>query len=55
MMEPRIDREKGPSLTWVESPEMTKITKKSIDDILDTVEEWFEAMSEHLLSDKSDR
>jgi hypothetical protein len=39
VMEPRVDREQGPSLTWVESPDMTKITKKSIEDVFDRAEQ----------------
>jgi hypothetical protein len=43
VLEPRVDREKGPSLTRVESPEMTRITKRSIEEVFDRVEEWFKA------------
>lgn len=53
MLEPRIDPEKGPNLTWLESPDMTKISRKSIDNVFDKVEEWFEAMSEVLLRDSN--
>jgi hypothetical protein len=53
VMEPRVDREQGPSLTWVESPDMTKITKKSIEDVFDRTEQWFKAMAEIVLRDKN--
>ncbi len=52
MLEPQVDPKRGPTLTWVEAPEMTKITKKAIDEMFDRVDEWFEAMSKILLRDQ---
>ena len=54
-MEPRVDGEEGPSLSRVEVPEMTKITRKSIDAILDEVEKWFDAMSDRFFRDNNAR
>ncbi len=55
MLEPRVDDEKGPTLTWVENPEMTKITRKSIEHVFDRTEEWFKAMADILLRDGNGR
>lgn len=54
VLEPQVDREKGPTLTRLESPAMRKITKKPIEDVFDQVDEWYKAMmSEHLIRGKS--
>jgi hypothetical protein len=51
LMEPQVKPGRDPSLTRVTSPDMTKITKMSIDIVFDEVERWFEAMAEILLRD----
>jgi hypothetical protein len=54
VLEPQVDREKGSTLTQVESPVMRKINRKSMEELFDRVEEWYKAMaSEHLLRGKS--
>jgi hypothetical protein len=49
VLEPHVDRANGPSLTRVESPAVVKISKKSIEDVFDRVEEWFKATAGMLI------
>jgi hypothetical protein len=49
VMEPHVDRDRTPSLTRVEAPEMTRISRKSIEELFDRVEEWSEATAEILI------
>ena len=53
MLEPEVDSVKGPSLAWAFAPEMTKITRKSIEDVFERTEQWFKAMSEVVIHHKS--
>ena len=53
MLEPRTERGKGTTLTWIQAPEMTKINKKAIETIFDKVEQWFVATAELLIRDES--
>jgi hypothetical protein len=49
LMEPKLYDEGAPGLDFVETPDMTKITRKSIDQMLDKVESWYTAMAGVLL------
>jgi hypothetical protein len=49
LMEPRLHGEGAPGLDFVETPDMTKITRKTIDDMFDKVESWYTMMAGILL------
>jgi hypothetical protein len=53
LMKPEVSNETGPSLSRVESFEMTMIRKKSIDDMITQIRFWFEKMSDILTKDVS--
>jgi hypothetical protein len=46
LLEPAVSKERTPSLTKVAHLEMNKISKKSIDDLIEQVVEWFNVMAE---------
>jgi len=45
LMEPRLYGEGAPGLDFVDTPDMTKITRKSIDHVFDRVESWYTMMA----------
>lgn len=49
LMEPDVGKEDEPSLTRVSSPSMRKLNNKAVDEIIERVREWFEAMSDLLV------
>jgi hypothetical protein len=49
LMEPLLSKESPPSLNRVSSLKMTKIGKKTLDEIIAKVERWFEATAELLV------
>ncbi len=49
LMEPRLYGEGVPGLDFVETPDMTKITRKTIDHVFDEVESWYTMMAGVLL------
>jgi hypothetical protein len=46
LMEPHVTKEEGPRLTLVSPLGMMRINKRVIDDLIDRVEKWFEAVAE---------
>jgi hypothetical protein len=55
IMEPKVTKAEGPTLTRVSSLDMTKITKTSTEIIFHESAAWFEAMFQILLRDKKSK
>jgi hypothetical protein len=49
LMEPKLEGKGAPGLDFVETADMTKITRKSIDHLFDKVESWYSMMAGFLL------